>query len=175
MCSSLGPLQTCPLSGEKLAFSSKSSCTSIPCLCRPDRACFFLSAFSFTSLNGFSPSGGNGGFHPPGLRRWHRIRPQLPHTAPTGPIWGFAGVRSFSGSQNRKQGHTRAFLFLAHLLSTFPLRGKAGLFPELRCPGFPDSPTTAPHGSNRAGLRSCWCPFPYLSPKVAHRASQARV
>ena len=32
--------------------------------------------------------------------------PQLGHTPPTGRVWGFGGVTSLPGSQNRTQGHT---------------------------------------------------------------------
>lgn len=32
--------------------------------------------------------------------------PQLGHTPPTGRVWGFSGVTSLPGSQNRTQGHT---------------------------------------------------------------------
>lgn len=42
-------------------------------------------------------------------------------------------------------------------------------------PGFPlslDSSTTGSHWPNRAGNPSCWCPFPYSAPKIAHRATQ---
>ena len=40
--------------------------------------------------------------------RW----PQLAHTGPTGPVWGFGGVVSLPGSQNRTQGRTGASLAL---------------------------------------------------------------
>ena len=35
-----------------------------------------------------------------------RIRLQLAHTAPTGPVWGFGGAFPLPGFQNRTQGHT---------------------------------------------------------------------
>ena len=41
-------------------------------------------------------------------------------------------------------------------------------------PGLPlplDSSTTASHGSNRAGLECCQCPFSYLALKIANRAA----
>ncbi len=89
-----------------------------------------------------------------------RIRPQLAHTAPTGPVWGSTGVVPLFGSQNRTQGRTRAFSLFPSTCSTFPLRGKVGLNSHPSCSARPNSSTTAPHGFNGAGNPSYWCRFP---------------
>ena len=44
--------------------------------------------------------------HPVSPLSW--FRSQLAHTPPTGLVWGFGGVTSLPGSQNRTQGHTGA-------------------------------------------------------------------
>ena len=62
MCAVLSPILSCPLSGEKFAFSSRQSRASMRCLCRPGRACFFLFCFSPVSLSHFSPNGDNAVF-----------------------------------------------------------------------------------------------------------------
>ena len=56
-----------------------------------------------------SPYGGGAGFR---LSWVCPARPQLPHTAPTGPFWGLAGIRSLLSFQNRTQGHTSPSLVL---------------------------------------------------------------
>ena len=84
-----------------------------------------------------------------------------PHTAPTRLVWGFAGVVPRPGAQKRTQALTGAFSLLRSLCSTFPLRGKAGLFPKLCCPGLRDSSTSGPHWPNGACLCfGCICPLP---------------
>ena len=104
MCAAHNPLQTRPMSGEKFYFPSRPSLASIHCLCRPDRACFFLFCFSMASLSHFSPNGDNAVF------------PHLGIAASPGFIqnWltrlhqsGFASsmvLLSLPGSQNRTQG-----------------------------------------------------------------------
>lgn len=77
--------------------------------------------------------------------------------------------------QNCKQGRTRAFSCPGHVIPHFPLRGKAGLFPKMRCPSLPDSLTTAPHGFNRVGTRFTGVRFLYPAPKIAHKPTQGRV
>ena len=108
------------------------------------------------------------------VRRFPSIRPQLAHTAPTGRVTRFAGVTSLPWSQNRKQGHTRAFLFSAQSLSRpFPYGERRGCSRIWAVPVLLDSPTTSPHGFNGAGNPFCWCHFPTLPPKShtsPHRA-----
>ena len=58
----------------------------------------------------FSPTGKSWADLPPVLRYPVRIRPQPPHTAPTGPVWGCVGVVPLPGSQNRTQALTGASL-----------------------------------------------------------------
>ena len=94
------------------------------------------------------------------------IRPQLPHTAPTGRGTRFSGVASLPWPQNRKQGHTRAFLFSAQSLSQpFPYGERRACSRIWAIPILLDSPTTAPHGSNRAGNPFRWCRSPTWSQK----------
>lgn len=146
---------------ENSAFYRGQSLALMRCLCRPSWACFFLFLLfpyllSATSL----PSRGEIVFLVPGLCRCPRIRPQLAHTAPTGPVWGSTGVVPLFGSQNRTQGRTRAFSLFPSTCSTFPLRGKVGLNSHPSCSARPNSSTTAPHGFNGAGNPSYWCRFP---------------
>ena len=58
--------------------------------------------------------------------RCPRIRSQLAHTGPTGPVTRFAGVRfPLLGPQNRTQGHTGASLdFLPRTSLPLPLKGE---------------------------------------------------
>ena len=95
------------------------------------------------------------------VRRFPSIRPQLAHTASTGRVTRFAGVTSLPWPQNRKQGHTRAFPFSAQSLSRpFPYGERRGCSRIWAVPVLLDSPTTAPHGSNRAGNPFRWCRSP---------------
>ena len=110
---------------ENFAFQRGLSFASMRCPCRPGRACFFLSACSLSLLFDFPHERSPVLFHR--KRRILRIRgllsavacgncwPQLAHTPPTGPVWGFAGVAPLSGLQNRTQGHTGASLVFACL------------------------------------------------------------
>ena len=171
----LGPLQIRPISGGKFRFLLRPFRASIRSLCRPGRAYFFFSAFFLASLNDFSPSGSNAGFHPPGVS-------PLPLSLPTNGSHAsnradnlFRWCVPLPSSQNRTQALTVAYLFSPCSLLTFPLRGKAVLFSKLGCPGFLDSSTTASHGSNGAGFEASLASFPYPASKTAHRASQARV
>ena len=126
--------------------------------CRPAWACFFFFCLSFCP-SALPPPAGLA-FPSPGssaaLGFAHNWLSQLQQ--------GRSGALLVSVSllipQNCKQGRTRAFSCPGHVIPHFPLRGKAGLFPKMRCPSLPDSLTTAPHGFNRAGLELRWCRFP---------------
>ena len=94
------------------------------CLCRTGRACFFLFCLSPVSLNRLFLSGDETSFLSPGVGCCPRIRSQLGHTPPTGPVWGFAGVVSLAGPQNRTQRHTGPSLFFLPKTSLpLPLKG----------------------------------------------------
>ena len=136
------------------------------CLCRPGWACSFLFLLFLAFPANLSPSENGIGFLAPGVCRCPRIRSQLGHTPPTGPVWGFAGVAlPLLGLQNRTQGRTGASLgFLPqNKLTPPPKGGGAGYRVSWVCWGFlgllglPCSFTTGSHASNRAcsGLR--WC------------------
>ena len=100
-----------------------------------------------------------------------RIRPQLPHTPPTGPVTRLAGVVSLPGLQNRTQGHTGASLgFLSRTSSPLPLKGEGLGTTFLGSLGWPCSFTTAPRWPNRAGLLLCWCRSP-TQPSKPHTGS----
>ena len=119
------------------------------------------SAFSFSAypqlFSATSLSGGETSFLLPGVGCCPWIRPQPGHTPSTGRVTRFAGVTSLPWPQNRKQGHTRAFLFSAQSLSRpFPYGERRGCSRIWAVPVLLDSPTTAPHGSNRAGLGLSW-------------------
>ena len=162
MCAALSPLQPCPLCGGKFRFLSRPipGFNALP-LQALLGLLFSFSAFSLPSLSHLSlPSRGEIVFLVPGLCRCPRIRPQLAHTAPTGPVWGSTGVVPLFGSQNRTQGRTRVFSLFPSTCSTFPLRGKVGLNSHPSCSARPNSSTTAPHGFNGAGNPSYWCRFP---------------
>lgn len=87
------------------------------CPCRPA-----WPAFLFLPFPSFSPSGSNAGFHPPGFRRCPRICPQLAHTALTGPITCFVGVRFPARFSKPHAGPHRGFspssLFAPYLSPT---------------------------------------------------------
>ena len=108
------------------------------CLCRPGWACSFLFLLFLAFPANLSPSENGIGFLAPGVCRCPRIRSQLGHTPPTGPVWGFAGVAlPLLGLQNRTQGHTGASLgFLSRTNSPLPLKGE-GL--DIACLGFVES------------------------------------
>ena len=104
-----------------------------------------------------------------------RIRPQLPHTPPTGSVWGFAGVASLLDLQKRTQGHTGASLvfLLQNKFTPPPKGGGAGhrlswvcwSFPAEKPGAFPQEKTGAAHP--RVSLR------PSHRLGLAHRAKQA--
>ena len=81
-----------------------------------------------------------------------RIRPQLPHTPPTGSVWGFAGVVPLPGPHNRTQGHTGPCLvftvFFSHLFSS--------VIPLVAAPG-DNSPHREWEGSYKAASRFSQC------------------
>ena len=158
MRAALSLLQTCPLSEERFSFPPSPSRTSMRCHCRLARACFFFFCLSFCP-SALPPPAGLA-FPSPGssaaLGFAHNWLSQLQQ--------GRSGALLVSVSllipQNCKQGRTRAFSCPGHVIPHFPLRGKAGLFPKMRCPSLPDSLTTAPHGFNRADNTFCWCRSP---------------
>ena len=80
-----------------------------------------------------------------------RIRPQLPHTPPTGPVWGFGGVAPLPGLQNRTRVLTGPSLFFLpqNQLTPPPKGGGAGYrfsWVCWVCPARPQLPHTAPTG-----------------------------
>ena len=163
MSAALSPLQICPFSGGKFRFSP----SPIPCFnSLPVQArlglLFLLLPFFFPPV--LSPAWiGLVSSHPGSPLS--RIRPQLPHTPPTGSVWGFAGVASLLDLQKRTQGHTGASLvFLPKTSLPLPLRGRGRVPSILGLLGLPCSSTTGSRVSNRAGLGLYWCRFPTLSP-----------
>ena len=135
------------------------------CLCRTGRACFFLFCLSPVSLNRLFLSGDETSFLSPGVGCCPRIRSQLGHTPPTGPVWGFAGVVSLAGPQNRTQGHTGPSLVFPpkNKLTPPPKGGGAGYCFSLVVRVLLGSclwqllATTGSHASNRACLGLRWC------------------
>ena len=105
-----------------------------------------------------------------------RIRPQLPHTPPTGPVWGFGGVAPLPGLQNRTRVLTGPSLFfLPQNQLTPPPKGGGAGYHLLGFVGFAllvhNRLTLAQQGRSGALVVS----FPYPVPKTAHRAAQGRV
>ena len=164
------------------------------CLCRTGRACFFLFCLSPVSLNRLFLSGDETSFLSPGVGCCPRIRSQLGHTPPTGPVWGFAGVASLPWPQIATQGRPGPSLkYLSKSEFTPPPKGGgagscstfgsldfqcrearyffAGKDGHLVSEGFSRQLPLAtaahncPHGFNRACLGLPWCRFPTLSPK----------
>ena len=122
---------------------------------------------------------------PPPVRMWvafrssgfpaaPSIRPQLAHTAPIGPVWGFSGVHSLPGPQIRTQALTRPFSLCPYLLYFSPT-GKSwvDLAPVLPIP--PRSAHNCPTRLQQGGEPVLQVLLPYPAPKTAHRATQARV
>ena len=72
------------------------------------------SKFGFSPQNELTPppKGGGAGYRLSWVCWVCPARAQLPHTAPTGPFWGLAGIRSLLSFQNRTQGHTSPSLVL---------------------------------------------------------------
>mgnify|MGYP005754114739 FL=1 len=142
------PPQARPLSGRKFRSLSRISCAPMRCLCRPTWACFFFFCLSFCTSAFSLHLVGRGWFFSPGGCCCSQIRPQLPHTGPTGLVWCCAGVVSPPGPQNRTQGLTRAFPFVPYLFHFSPTgKGWADLAPVLLrltqiCPQLPHTPST---------------------------------
>ena len=95
--------------------------------------------FSFLPISGFSQpplsEWRRTGFLSPWVGHCPRIRSQLGHTPPTGRVWGFGGVTSLPGSQNRTQGHTGPSLVLTVFSScVFALTGLPNLVPACNSP-----------------------------------------
>lgn len=132
---------------EILLFLHAISCFNVLPFAGPHVSAFSFFCLFFVRLHYLSPLQGETGF----FRHCSWIRPQLAHTGSAGLVTRFAGVTSLPWPQNRKQGHTRAFLFFAHALPTFPLRGKAGLFTQLGCLGFAELAHNCPTRLQRAG------------------------
>ena len=129
---------------------------------------FQLSRFQIRSSGGLFPLSSN--------------PPQGPRTGPTGAVWGFGGVISLPGFQNRTQGHTGASLFfLPRTSSPLPLKGEGQDFAHLWGFGFSLAVALATAGHNRATLAqqgrcgASMVSLPYLASKTAHRATQGRV
>ena len=72
------------------------------------------SKFGFSPQNELTPppKGGGAGYRLSWVCWVCPARAQLPHTAPTGPFWRLAGIRSLLSFQNRTQGRTGASLAL---------------------------------------------------------------
>ena len=123
------PIQ--PLSGVKFRIPSRPSRASMRCLYRPAWVSFFFFCLSPVSLSHLFLSGDETSFLSPGVGRCPRIRSQLAHTGPTGPVTRLAGVVSLAGSQNRTQaltGPNSFFLPRTSLPSPFRGRGWILLF-----------------------------------------------
>ena len=82
------------------------------------------SKFGFSPQNELTPppKGGGAGYRLSWGRRVCLTRLQPAHTAPTGPVWGIAGVVSLRSFQNRTQGHTGPSLGSPFFLEAFLLR-----------------------------------------------------
>ena len=146
---------------ENSAFHRAQSHASIRCPCRPSWACFFLflpipQFFSATSL-----SGGEISFlSPGGVGRCPRIRPQLAHTAPTGPVMGIHWCRSpIWLSKSHTGPYTGFFAFPLYLFHFSPTgKSRSELASVLLCP--PEFVHNCPTRLQRAGNPSYWCRFP---------------
>lgn len=116
--------------------------------------------FSFLPFPSFSPSGSNAGFHPPGFRRCPRICPQLAHTALTGPVWGFAGIRFPTHPPKLQTGPYTGFFLSRTRYSSLSPTGKGRLVPEnalSQSSGFAhNGPTRLQQGGNPFR----WCRSP---------------
>ena len=85
--------------------------------------------------------------------------PQRPHTPPTGPVWGFGGVVSLPGSQNRTQALTGpSLVFLPRTSLPLPLKGEGRDFAHRWGVGF----------SLAVACGNCW-------PQPAHAGPTGRV
>ena len=138
------------------------------CLCRPGWACSFLFLLFLAFPANLSPSGDETCFLSPGVGCCPWIRPQPGHTGPTELIQGFGGVVPLPRPRTgQKSPHRGEFWFsLQNELTPPPKGGGAGFCSTLGCSSLLDSSTTASHGSNGAGLGSCWCPRTPARPVV---------
>ena len=174
MCAALSPLQICPFSGGKFHSPSRA----IPCpkslpLQARQGLLFPFCLFRCPSVPSLPPAWMGWLFLIP-VCRCPRIRSQLAHTGPTGPVTRFAGVRfPLLGPQNRTQGHTGASLdFLPRTSLPLPLKGEGRGIVFLGLALLVHSwATLAQQGLFGASLVS----FPYPAHKIAHRLSQGRV
>ena len=143
------------------------------CLCRPVWACSFLFLLFLAFPANLSPSENGIGFLAPGVCRCPRIRSQLGHTPPTGPVWGFAGVAPLLGLQNRTQALTGpSLVFSPEQTHPSPERGRGWTSPVLGLLSLPCSFTTGAHWPNKADLGALVVLLPYSAPKTAHRAAR---
>ena len=99
-------------------------------------------------------------------------RPQLAHTAPTGPVCGFAGVAPYPALKTAHKAAQGRVWFLPRTNLPLPLKGE-GL--GIILVGFAllahNRATLAQQGRSGASLVS----FPYPASKTAQRATQGRV
>ena len=174
MCAALRPLQACPLSGGKFRFPSRAiPCPkSLPLQARLGLLFPFLPFFFPPVL---SSAWMGLAFSHPGLPL-SRIRPQLPHTPPTGSVWGFAGVASLLDLQNRTQGRTGASLvfLLQNKFTPPPKGGGAGhrlswvcwSFPAEKPGAFPQekTDTSYPMTSLAVACGNCWSQTVHTAP-----------
>ena len=114
MCAALSLLQTCPLSEERFSFPPSPSRTSMRCHCRLARACFFFFCLSF-ARQPYLTLLWEDVFPLTQVCQCPWIRPQLPHTAPTGRGTGFTGVR---------------FLYPAPKIAHKPTQGRVSVSPS---------------------------------------------
>ena len=99
-----------------------------------------------------------------------------PHTSPTGPVWGCAGVVSLPCPQNRTKGRTGpSFGFLTRTSLPLPLKGEGLGIVFLGLVGsalFVQNWVTL---AQQGRLCSLLVQVPYPASKTAHRATQGRV
>ena len=135
MYAALSPLQTRPLSEEKFRSLSRMSCASTRCLCRPAWAYFFFfCCLSLVFLTDSSSRGDETGFLSSGFAASLQfVYSRLSRLQRGGEP---ASLVSFSYLALKTAHRATHGLFCSVSLPTFPLRGKAGLFSNLGCPGF---------------------------------------
>ena len=147
----------------------------LPCAALADPA---GPAFSFSAypsfLSHFSLSGGENGFLPLGFSAVSGFAHNCPTRLQQGRKLVLLVSFSIPASKIAHRPHTGFSLFCSVSLPTFPLRGKAGLFSNLGCPGFARLAHNCPTRLNRAGNPFRWCRSPTRPPKTAHRLSQGQ-
>ena len=171
------PLQTCLFSGGKFSFPTRS----IPCFhALPLQArqglLFPFCLFRCPSVPSLPPAWMGWLFLIP-VCRCPRIRSQLAHTGPTGPVTRFAGVRfPLLGPQNRTQGHTGSSLvfLLQNKFTPPPKGGGAGhrlywvcwSFPAEKPGAFPQekTDTSYPMTSLAVACGNCWSQTVHTAP-----------